>query len=166
MATGRVKLGRPSRVGTPRAPDLQSIYGRIEKDALDLGRGGKIVRSRVAGPSSEPVRDRGGRSCAALDLSLGQRVNAARRLPPAIVKVVRNGQTGLKADLQNQLNYLTREGDLALTTANGEDGPRGRMARCRAVWDGRVWGRARRILGLCESRSQRHGLSACTFCRE
>ena len=138
MAGAQAKFGGSSRVGKPRAPDLRSIFGRIEQDALDIGKGGKIARSR----SDAPLDDRnsgqgavGGRGYAALDLTLQQRVNAARRLPPAIVKVIRNGQTGARSELQNQLNYLTREGELSLTMASGEqvDSPE-TMAEVMRMW--------------------------------
>jgi len=138
MAGAQAKFGGSSRVGKPRAPDLRSIFGRIEQDALDIGKGGKIARSR----SDAPLDDRnsgqgavGGRRFAALDLTLQQRVNAARRLPPAIVKVIRNGQTGARSELQNQLNYLTREGELSLTMASGEqvDSPE-TMAEVMRMW--------------------------------
>ena len=117
MAGAVAKFGGAARVGKPRSPDLRSIYGRIEAEALDLGKGGKIVRSpseTMDGPGGQ-----GGSGRRALNLSIGQRVNAARRLPPAIVKVVRGGQTGGGADLRTQLNYLTRDGDLALTRSDG-----------------------------------------------
>ena len=118
MAGAQAKFGGAARIGKPRAPDLRAIYGRIEAEALDLGKGGKIARSRP-----EPMDFGGGKGGGsrppALNLSIRQRVNAAKRLPPAIVKVVRKGQTGGKADLRNQLNYLTRNGELSLTRADG-----------------------------------------------
>ncbi len=118
MAGAQAKFGGAARIGKPRSPDLRAIYGRIEAEALDLGKGGKIARSRP-----EPMEMRsgqgGGSRPPALNLSVRQRVNAARRLPPAIVKVIRKGQTGGKADLRNQLNYLTRNGELSLTRADG-----------------------------------------------
>lgn len=138
MAGSQVKFRGASRVGRPRAPDLRGIFGRIEQDALDIGQGGRIVRSRSEGALDDPnSRDRagGGRRFAALDLSFQQRINAARRLPPAIVKVIRNGQTGARSELQNQLNYLTREGELSLTMASGEqvDSPE-TMAEVMRMW--------------------------------
>ena len=117
MAGAQGKFGGAARIGKPRAGDLRAIYGRIEAEALDLGKGGKIVRSRT-----DPMHARGeqgGSGRAALSLSVRQRVNAARRLPPAIVKVVRKGQTGGGRDLRNQLDYLTRNGELNLTRADG-----------------------------------------------
>jgi len=107
-----------SHIGKPRTADLRAIYGRIEAEALDLGKGGKIVRSRPEPIVPKSGESRGG-GRAALPLSVQQRVNAARRLPPAIVKVIRKGQTGGKGDLRNQLDYLTRKGELSLTRADG-----------------------------------------------
>jgi hypothetical protein len=138
MAGAQAKFGGSSRVGKPRAPDLRGIFGRIEEDAFDIGKGGKIARSRPDGPlddSKSGGRAGGGRRFAALDLTLQQRINAARRLPPAIVKVIRNGQTGARSELQNQLNYLTREGELSLTMASGEqiDSPE-TMAEVMRMW--------------------------------
>ena len=119
MAGAQGKFDGAARIGKPRAADLCAIYRRIEAEALDLGKGGKITRSR-----SEPVEARTGQGSGggrkALSLSVRQRVNAAKRLPPAIVKVIRKGQTGGKRDLRNQLDYLTRNGDLNLTRADGE----------------------------------------------
>ena len=138
MARAQVKSRGSSRVGRLRTPDLREIFGRIEQDALDLGRRGKIVRSRSDGPLNDPTsggRAGGGGRFAPLDLSIQQRVNAARRLPPAIVKVIRNGQTGARSELQNQLNYLTREGEMSLTMASGElvDSPE-TMAEVMRLW--------------------------------
>lgn len=118
MAGAQARFGGAARVGKPRAPDLRAIYGRIEAEALDLGKGGKIARSRPE-PLDSGAGQGGGSRSPALNLSIRQRVNAAKRLPPAIVKVIRKGQTGGKADLRNQLNYLTRKGELALTRADG-----------------------------------------------
>ena len=119
MAGAQGKFGGAARIGKPRAADLRAIYGRIEAEAVDLGKGGKIARSR-----SEPVEAKAGQGSGggrkALSLSVRQRVNAAKRLPPAIVKVIRKGQTGGKRDLRNQLDYLTRKGELNLTRADGE----------------------------------------------
>lgn len=119
MAGAQAKFGGAARIGKPRAADLRAIYGRIEADALDLGKGGKIARSRPEPSDVKSVQGGGGGRRAALPLSVRQRVNAARRLAPAIVKVVRKGQTGGKADLRNQLSYLTRNGELSLTRADG-----------------------------------------------
>jgi len=101
-------------------PDLRSIYERIEPDALDLGRKGRIAHSRPDAGVENPKSGSGRPGYAALDLTFQQRINAAKRLPPAIVKVIRNGQTGARSELQNQLNYLTRKGELSLTMASGE----------------------------------------------
>ena len=134
MAGAQAKFGGAARIGKPRVADLRAIYGRIEADALDLGKGGKIARSRPEPSDVKSVQgDGGGRK--ALALSVRQRVNAARRLPPAIVKVIRKGQTGGKADLRNQLNYLTRNGELSLTRADGGviDGADA-MADTMAMW--------------------------------
>lgn len=134
MASAQAKFGGAARVGKPRAPDLRAIYGRIEAEALDLGKGGKIARSR---PELMEARagQGGGHRPPALNLSIRQRVNAAKRLPPAIVKVIRKGQTAGKADLRNQLNYLSREGDLSFTQADGRmiDGVEG-MAELMQGW--------------------------------
>ena len=87
MADVQAKFGGAARIGKPRAADLRAIYGRIEADALDLGKGGKIARSRPEPSDVKPLQGGGGGRRAALPLSVRQRVNAARRLPPAIVKV-------------------------------------------------------------------------------
>jgi len=47
-------------------------------------------------------------------LNTQQRIRNAIRAPQAVVKVVRGGGAGSRRDLESQLNYLSRDGELAL----------------------------------------------------
>jgi len=83
MVATRTRSGRATRTGRLRAPDLRSIYERIEPDALDLGRKGRIAHSRSDAGVENPKFGSGRLGYAALDLTFQQRINAAKRLPPS-----------------------------------------------------------------------------------
>ena len=121
MVAVRPFSGLGSPVGKPRAPDMQALFKDVETALFDIGKGGRVVRRRrrtETRGSEHSSTGRGGRF-GPLALSAQQRLAAARRLPPAIVKIIPNGTTGTKRNLRSQVQYLTREGDLAMTDQDG-----------------------------------------------